>query len=166
MDEARRLPSFILFFGHCLIWIFLELSKGGVPIHQRENVKLKAIRNCKDEQDVREICLECLETKFQKLQQTCKMIREGKLKSRRHDDFKKGGKWRRNLDRQSYSLKVYTEEQSEFALRWLKSNFCEGGDSLHLDYILQVLQDELLIRVLGGTLCLNFEDAECLARQI
>ena len=121
---------------------------------------------CNDVHDVKELCIECLELKFQNLQPTCKLIREGKLKSRRHDDFKKGGKWRRGLDKQWYSLMVFTEEQSDFALRWLKIHFCEDGDVLHLDYILRVLMDELLIRVLAETMSLNFDEAESMARQI
>ena len=115
---------------------------------------------CNDEQDVKKICLECLEKKINELQHTFEKIRGGKVKSRRHDDFMKGGKSKKGLNFQCFSTHVFTEEQCDFALAWLKRWFCKTGDHRQLDYTLSVLQEELFLQVYADAKSINLEEAE------
>ena len=92
---------------------------------------------CKDIKEMKDVCLECLEFLMEHHQPTCKLIRAGRVQRQRHDDFKKSKKSRKALDFQCYSLRFFSEDQQDFAMRWLRKEFCKTGDTKHLDYILK-----------------------------
>ena len=102
---------------------------------------------CKNESDPEKLCLECLEVLFDHHRQTCVLIRSGKAKSRRHEIYKKSVNSRKDLDYQTHSRKIFTEEQHEFLERWLLREFCQSQSYKHVDHCLRVLMQEVFIRV-------------------
>lgn len=115
---------------------------------------------CSGKLDIQKICIECIKKLCLHHHRVCNSIRRGDCNSRRHDDYKKGGKYRLNLNYQMNCLRVFTDEQQQAVEVWLMKRFCKGGDSRNLDHCLRVLQPELLIRLFMDVTGSTYDEAE------
>lgn len=82
-------------------------------------------------------------------------IFRGKLYSRRHQEYRKGGKARQNLRFQSFGGKL-SERQQSAVLDELTSLFCRDKPK-YLQYVLDVLLPESVLRIhrMMGLACLT-----------
>ncbi|XP_074651077.1 uncharacterized protein LOC141905893 [Tubulanus polymorphus] len=72
-------------------------------------------------------------------------IFQGKTKCRRHEDYKNGGKSRRNLTLQ-VPITLYSDAQCDVIIKGLMDMFCPT-DTKYMDYVFRVLLPETLIKI-------------------
>ncbi|XP_067680271.1 uncharacterized protein [Haliotis asinina] len=84
----------------------------------------------------------------------------GKHQCRRHEDYKKGGKTRLNLNYQ-VNLAMFTEPQQDAVMETLMGMFCKRHHK-YMDYILKVLLPEMMIRILMEVKHMTYDDTEAL----
>ena len=89
---------------------------------------------------------------------SCRLIQSGELESRRHEHYKRGGKLRRDLDAQCYTTGAFTEEQHDQVMNCLRQEF--GKTTGDLDYLLRVLNEEILLRVYSDFMSMELNAAE------
>ncbi|XP_013412165.1 uncharacterized protein LOC106174933 isoform X2 [Lingula anatina] len=75
-----------------------------------------------------------------------RQIFEGKRSCLRHEEYKKGGVSRYNLDHNQASLCVYLESQNDAVMETLIQIFCKKHNK-YLDYLMKVLLPEALIKI-------------------
>ena len=115
---------------------------------------------CNAQTNLKMICDECILHMLNHHEPICSQIRSGDCPSRRHQDYQKGGKTRRNLDYQIHSMRVFSDEAHEVAEKWLQRKFCRNGNQRALDYCLRVLQMELFIRIFMDVKGCSYDEAE------
>ncbi|XP_046579793.1 uncharacterized protein LOC124287339 [Haliotis rubra] len=84
----------------------------------------------------------------------------GKHQCQRHEDYKKGGKARLNLNYQ-VNLAMFTEPQQDAVMETLMGIFCKRHHK-YMDYILKVLLPEMMIRILMEVKHMTYDDTEAL----
>ena len=115
---------------------------------------------CSTKTNFKLICDDCILHGLNHHEPICSKIRSGDCPSRRHQDYQKGGKTRRNLDYQIHSMRVFSDEAHEVAENWLRRKFCRNGNQRALDYCLRVLQMELFIRIFMDFKGCSYDEAE------
>ncbi|CAH1263344.1 Hypp2676 [Branchiostoma lanceolatum] len=75
-----------------------------------------------------------------------KHIFKGKISCRRHEDYKRGGAARADLNFQ-VRLGMFHEAQQDEVLEVLNAIFCPAGNNKYLDYVFKVLLPEALIKI-------------------
>ncbi|XP_028395870.1 uncharacterized protein LOC114519896 [Dendronephthya gigantea] len=85
-------------------------------------------------------------------------IFRGEVYSQRHEDYKKGGKYRDDLNFQ-VGMAHFNEDQHECIMSSLVAMFCYR-DSKYLDYVTKVMLPEALIKLYQDIHKTSFEEAE------
>ncbi|XP_074658693.1 uncharacterized protein LOC141911569 [Tubulanus polymorphus] len=80
-----------------------------------------------------------------KNEQYLRSIFQGKIKCRRHEDYKNGGKDRRNLTYQ-VPVTLYSEDQGDCIMEQLLHMFCQTHMK-YMDYVFRVLFPEILVKI-------------------
>ncbi|CAH1263317.1 Hypp2668 [Branchiostoma lanceolatum] len=75
-----------------------------------------------------------------------KNIFKGNISCRRHEDYKRGGAARADLNFQ-VRLGMFHEAQQDEVLEVLNAIFCPAGNNKYLDYVFKVLLPEALIKI-------------------
>ncbi|KAI8483243.1 hypothetical protein Bbelb_389840 [Branchiostoma belcheri] len=101
---------------------------------------IKKIRHVKD------LNSEQIRYLVQKEDRYLKDIFKGKLFCRRHEDYKRGGIARADLDFQ-VRLGMFHESQHDEVLDVLNARYCPAGNNKYLDYVFKVLLPEALIKI-------------------
>mmetsp|Transcript_20382 Transcript_20382/g.60881 ORF Transcript_20382/g.60881 Transcript_20382/m.60881 type:complete len:384 (+) Transcript_20382:36-1187(+) len=113
--------------------------------------------------DLAHLPTELLAARVQGIVKELWAIYSGKLKSWRHDEYRKKGKAREDL-----KLKVrfgtFTDSQQETFLDALTRTFCKKGTKF-LNYVMDVLMPEAMTRVTAGILGVSFDAAELYLRE-
>ena len=137
-----------------------ELNCCTIASERWENGLSNVSSCCKCVDNIKDICLKCLQMLIDRHLPICDRIQAGDVHSRRHDDFHNGIKTRNGLNRQCYSVRVFSDEQHDLALETLKRRFCPNRSLKKLRYILSVLIEEVLIRIFAEFLSIDFIEAE------
>ncbi|XP_035682984.1 uncharacterized protein LOC118420313 isoform X3 [Branchiostoma floridae] len=101
---------------------------------------IKNIRHVKD------LNSEQIRFLVQKDERYLKDIFKGKIFCRRHEDYKRGGSSRADLNFQ-VRLGMFHEDQQDEVLEVLSAMFCPAGNNKYLDYVFKVLLPEALIKI-------------------
>ncbi|XP_071079963.1 uncharacterized protein [Haliotis cracherodii] len=84
----------------------------------------------------------------------------GQIQCRRHEDYKRGGIARLNLNYQ-VNLGMFSEPQQDAVMETLMAIFCKRHHK-YMDYLLKVLLPEMMIRILMEVKHTTYDDTEAL----
>ena len=102
---------------------------------------------CSQKQDPKQVCPKCISDLLDHHKPLCARIRSGACPSKRHNDYRRGGRVRRNLDFQIYSMKVFSDQAPDVFEEWMFKNLVKNGNVDVIDHSLRVLQMELFMRI-------------------
>ena len=57
-------------------------------------------------------------------------------------------------------MRYFSDDQQDFAVQFLKREFCKNGSAKHLDYILRVLKEEIFIRIFADLMSIGYTAAD------
>ncbi|XP_064622585.1 uncharacterized protein LOC135484826 [Lineus longissimus] len=157
VSEIRKRLSLCPVVDDDMVVIIEELS---TPVmikveHEVADEIDKEIQSIHDVSKLSDSHLQYLVTKYEKYLQE---IFQGKSRSWRHEDYKRGGKDRQNLTYNIHTLR-YREEQEDTVMESLMKIFCSKHQK-YLDYVFKVMFPEMLIKIYMEVRSCSMEKAE------